>query len=121
MTNSAAGAGSLVDEAVYRPVRSGNALEDTVGRLMQTIRLGVVAPGQTLPAERDLAARFSVSRDTLREAIRELTEAGYLAARRGRYGGTFVANPLPAPPVVPAVPPTASEIEDVIGLREILE
>lgn len=112
---------SLVDEAVFRPVRSGNSLEDTVGRLMQTIRLGVVSPGQALPAERDLAARFSVSRDTVREAIRELSEAGYLTAKRGRYGGTFVADPLPPPPIAPAVAPTASEIEDVVGLREILE
>jgi GntR family transcriptional repressor for pyruvate dehydrogenase complex len=112
---------SLVDDAVFRPVRSGNSLEDTVGRLMQTIRLGVVAPGQALPSERDLAARFSVSRDTVREAIRELSEAGYLSSKRGRYGGTFVADPLPAPPVVPAVAPTASEIEDVVGLRQILE
>lgn len=112
---------SLVDEAVFRPVRSGNSLEDTVARLMQTIRLGVVRPGAALPSERDLAARFSVSRDTVREAIRELSEAGYLAPKRGRYGGTFVADPLPAPPVTPAVAPTASEIEDVVGLREILE
>jgi GntR family transcriptional repressor for pyruvate dehydrogenase complex len=112
---------SLVDEAVYRPVRSGNSLEDTVGRLMQTIRLGVVPPGAALPSERDLAARFSVSRDTVREAIRELSEAGYLTSKRGRYGGTFVTDPLPPPPVAPAVAPTASEIEDVVGLREILE
>jgi GntR family transcriptional repressor for pyruvate dehydrogenase complex len=112
---------SLVDEAVFRPVRSGNSLEDTVARLMQTIRLGVVSPGDALPSERDLAARFSVSRDTVREAIRELSEAGYLTSKRGRYGGTFVTDPLPPPPVVPAVAPTASEIEDVVGLREILE
>jgi DNA-binding FadR family transcriptional regulator len=118
---STPGGPSLVDEAVFRPVRSGNSLEDTVGRLMQTIRLGVVPPGSALPSERDLAARFSVSRDTVREAIRELSEAGYLTSKRGRYGGTFVADPLPTPPVAPAVAPTASEIEDVVGLREILE
>ena len=112
---STVGPVSLVDEAVFRPVRSGNSLEDTVGRLMQTIRLGVVAPGQALPSERDLAARFSVSRDTVREAIRELSEAGYLTPRRGRYGGTFVADPVPAPPVTPAVMPTAAEIEDVVA------
>src|SRR5258705_3278808 len=89
---------SLVDEAVFRPLRVGNSLEDTVARLMQTIRLGVVAPGEALPSERELALRFSVSRDTVREAIRELSDAGYLVPRRGRYGGTFVSEPLPAPP-----------------------
>ncbi|MGV3713969.1 FadR/GntR family transcriptional regulator [Pseudolysinimonas sp.] len=113
--------GSLVDEAVFRPVRTGNSLEDTVGRLMQTIRLGIVPPGQALPAERELAARFSVSRDTVREAIRELSEAGYLVPRRGRYGGTFVADPLPPPPTELAVAPAPGEVEDLLGLREILE
>lgn len=108
----------LADEVLFRPVRNGNAFEDTVARLLQTIRLGVVAPGEALPAERDLATRFSVSRDTVREAIRSLSDAGYLIARRGRYGGTFVSETLPAPD---AVPPDADEIEDVLVLREILE
>jgi GntR family transcriptional regulator, transcriptional repressor for pyruvate dehydrogenase complex len=117
MTNTGA---SLIDGVVFRPVRSGNALEDTVGRLMQTIRLGVVEPGNALPSERDLAARFSVSRDTVREAIRELSEAGYLVAKRGRYGGTFVADPLPAPSELVVVP-SAADVEDLLGLRELLE
>ena len=55
---------------LFRPVRAGNAFEDTVARLLQTIRLGVVAPGEGLPSERDLAVRFSVSRDTVRDAIK---------------------------------------------------
>ena len=85
-------------------------------RLLQMIRLGIVEPGSALPPERDLAASFSVSRDTVREAIRSLSDAGWLVARRGRYGGTFVSEVLPAPPPDPARPP-ASEIEDVLGLR----
>lgn len=108
----------LADEVLFRPVRNGNAFEDTVARLLQTIRLGVVAPGEALPAERDLAARFSVSRDTVREAIRSLADAGYLVRRRGRYGGTFVSELLPA---ADAAPPTAAELDDVLGLRGILE
>jgi DNA-binding FadR family transcriptional regulator len=103
---------------VYRPVRGGNALEDTVARLVQTVRLGLVAPGESLPSERDLAASYRVSRDTVREAIGELADAGYLVRRRGRYGGTFVADPLPRP-VVPTV--DAVELDDVLGLRRVLE
>jgi len=118
---TAARGGSLVDDAVYRPVRSGNSLEDTVARLMQTIRLGVVPPGQALPSERELAMRFSVSRDTVREAIRELADAGYLVSRRGRYGGTFVSDPLPVPAAGSVVAPSAAELDDILGLREILE
>ena len=34
------------------------------------IALGIVPPGEALPAERELALRFSVSRDTVREAIK---------------------------------------------------
>jgi len=112
---------SLIDDAVFRPVRSGNSLEDTVARLMQTIRLGVVAPGQALPSERELALRFSVSRDTVRDAIRELADAGYLVSRRGRYGGTFVSDPLPAPRAGTVTAPSAAQLDDILGLRDILE
>ena len=117
-------AGSLADEVLFRPVRNGNAFEDTVARLLQTIRLGIVPPGEALPAERELAARFSVSRDTVRDAIRSLSDAGYLVSRRGRYGGTFVSETLPSAgaggnPV--AEIPTVADIDDVLGLREILE
>ena len=42
----------LAEETFFRPVRPGNAFEDTVQRLLQTIRVGVVAPGGTLPSER---------------------------------------------------------------------
>ena len=72
---------SLADDIVFRPVRSGNAFEDTVARLLQAVQLGIVEPGGALPAERDLAVRFSVSRDTVRDAIRSLADAGYLVSR----------------------------------------
>jgi GntR family transcriptional repressor for pyruvate dehydrogenase complex len=117
------GAASLADDVVFRPVRGGNAFEDTVARLLQAVRLGIVEPGGALPPERDLAARFSVSRDTVRDAIRSLAEAGYLVARRGRYGGTFVSEPLPVEHQGPgdSTAYTSAEIDDVLALREILE
>ena len=81
-----------VGVGLWRPVRGGNAFEITVARLAQAIRLGMVAAGDQLPPERELAERLQVSRVTLREAIRALREAGYLESRRGRTGGTFVLS-----------------------------
>ncbi|MBF8188270.1 FadR family transcriptional regulator [Nonomuraea sp. K274] len=82
---------------VLRPVRAGNAFEETVERLLQAIKLGVVAPGDKLPPERELAVQLGISRVTLREAIRALSDAGYLDVRRGRYGGAFVTYAPPEP------------------------
>ena len=84
---------------VLRPVREGNAFEETVERLLTVIKLGVVGPGDRLPPERELAAQLGISRLTLREAIRELNEAGYVESRRGRLGGTFITYTRPAPNV----------------------
>jgi DNA-binding FadR family transcriptional regulator len=85
--------------ALLRPVREGNAFEETVERLLMIIKLGLVAPGERFPAERELAAQLGISRLTLREAISELTKAGYVEPRRGRTGGTFVTYARPAPSV----------------------
>jgi DNA-binding FadR family transcriptional regulator len=82
---------------LLRPVREGNAFEETVERLLMLIKLGVVGPGERFPAERELAAQLGISRLTLREAIGELQRAGYVQSRRGRSGGTFVTGTPPAP------------------------
>jgi DNA-binding FadR family transcriptional regulator len=83
--------------SLLRPVREGNAFEETVERLLTLIKLGVVGPGERFPAERELAAHLGISRLTLREAISELQRAGYVEPRRGRSGGTFVTGAPPAP------------------------
>ncbi len=77
-------------DVIFRPIHSVNAFEETIERLAQAIKLGVVPPGAKLPSERELVDQFHISRATLREAIRALELAGYLQARRGRGGGTFV-------------------------------
>lgn len=107
-------------DPLLRPVRLGNAFEDTVGRLLETIRLGVLRPGESLPPERELAAKLGVSRDTVRDAIRSLTDAGYLVVRRGRYGGTFLTDELPTHPTE-LRGLSRGEIDDAVRLREILE
>ncbi|WP_433463775.1 FadR/GntR family transcriptional regulator [Spirillospora sp. CA-128828] len=87
----------LAASAVFRPVRTGNAFEETVERLLQAIKLGVVDRGERLPPERELAPLLGVSRVTLREAIRAVQQEGYVESRRGRFGGTFVTYERPKP------------------------
>lgn len=79
-------------QALLRPVREGNAFEETIERVLSMIKLGVVGVGDRLPPERELAQRLAVARVTVREAIRALQEAGVVESRRGRYGGTFVCS-----------------------------
>lgn len=46
--------------------------------------------GDKIPSENELAARFKVSRLTVRQALSQLTQEGFLKTRRG--AGTFVAD-----------------------------
>ena len=85
--------------AVFEPVQTATTLEETVERLGTAIRLGLLAPGDRLPPERDLADQFGIARSTLRQALTSLTESGHLVATRGRGGGTFVSE---APPLAEA-------------------
>jgi len=52
---------------------------------------GAQAPGDRLPAEDELAARFGVSRITIRKAVEGLVGRGILEIRRGK--GTYVCAP----------------------------
>lgn len=84
-------------EAVFMPVRPASTFEETVERLGSAIRLGLLAPGDKLPPERELARRLRISRSTLRQALTTLVQSGHLVSLRGRSGGTFVAErPPPA-------------------------
>ena len=110
--------------AVLGPVRSQNAFEETVEKLLTVIKLGVVGPGSRFPAERQLSQLLGVSRITLREAIRALQHAGYVESRRGRFGGTFVTYtpPAPSPTEVRRIAvEDADKISDALTFRMAVE
>jgi DNA-binding FadR family transcriptional regulator len=86
-----------VQQALFLPVRSQTAFEETMERLGTAIKLGLLTPGTRLPAERDLCEQLGIARSTLRQALTALVQSGHLIAVRGRGGGTFVAD---APPLV---------------------
>ena len=63
-------------------------------QIKQTIKGWIVnkefGPGNKIPSENELADRFNVSRLTVRQAISQLTQEGFLNSRRGE--GTFVTS-----------------------------
>ncbi|MDO5493763.1 MAG: FCD domain-containing protein [Nesterenkonia sp.] len=105
--------------ALLGQARQGNALEETVEVVLRGLKLGVFAPGDRLPAERQLAEDLGVSRSTLREALAELQSAGYLMVRRGRYGGTFVTSPPPNEQARTMF--TSDRLHDVLTFRLAVE
>jgi GntR family transcriptional repressor for pyruvate dehydrogenase complex len=61
-----------------------------VARIVELIRTGNLRPGDRLPPERELVEIFSISRPSLREAMRALSTLGIVESRHG--GGTFVTD-----------------------------
>ncbi|MFE9098564.1 GntR family transcriptional regulator [Streptomyces sp. NPDC007264] len=72
--------------------------------LLGELRAGTIPPGERLPGERQLAAHFRVSRETVRQALQMLRRGGLVATdRRGSHatlpGATAERAPSPAFPV----------------------
>ncbi|WP_030907533.1 FadR/GntR family transcriptional regulator [Streptomyces sp. NRRL F-5126] len=111
---------------VLRPVHAGNGFEEALEQILQVLRLGLVGPGERLPAERMLAERLRISRVVLREVLKVLADQGLVTSRRGRYGGTFV---LPRPAAGAPGSGRAelrrrmadTDLDDVLRFREVLE
>lgn len=58
--------------------------------ILQSLQQGEWKPGEAIPSEMDLAARFRVSQGTVRKAIDELAADNLVMRRQGK--GTFVAT-----------------------------
>ncbi len=71
-------------------VRAPATYELVVEHIRRALALGGFAPGDRLPAERELAQQLGVSRTTLREAVRVLEGEGMPTVKRGAAGGITV-------------------------------
>lgn len=80
------------------PLTPQSRATDVVERVTEAIHLGLLADGEQLPVEVELARLFGVAPMTVREALAELREQGLVVTRRGRTGGSFVRRPA-RPPV----------------------
>jgi len=76
---------------LYNTVRSPRLYEQIVEQIIKLIKNGDLVKGDRLPAERELAEQFGVSRTAVREAIKALRERGLIDVQPGR--GTFINDP----------------------------
>lgn len=60
------------------------------GLILQSLQSGEWKPGEAIPSEMELAARFRVSQGTVRKAIDDLAAENLVVRRQGK--GTFVAT-----------------------------
>jgi DNA-binding GntR family transcriptional regulator len=61
--------------------------------LASAIDAGLIPPGESLPAEREMSERLEVSRSTLRQGLKDLAQMGLVATRPG--AGTVVVGHIP--------------------------
>jgi DNA-binding FadR family transcriptional regulator len=74
-------------EPAARQRAADHVFESLAGAILQ----GKLLPDEALPPERELAARFEISRVLVREAIHKLKELGLVRVRQG--GQTIVLDP----------------------------
>jgi GntR family transcriptional regulator, transcriptional repressor for pyruvate dehydrogenase complex len=75
---------------MYKVIQNARLYEQIVQQIEESIQRGDLKVGSQLPAERELAQSFGVSRTAVREAVKALREKGLVEAYAGR--GTFITN-----------------------------
>ena len=109
---------------LFRPVTTRSTVRNVVDQIVESLRAELISEGEFLPSERTLAQTMGVSRRTIREAIRLLTEAGIVEVLPGSAGGIRVIS-IWVPPELgddasPATP-QADRIFEVLEARRTLE
>ena len=103
------------------------ALTPTTPRIIAEVIRGLIhrgelSPGDRLPPERALADQLGVARVSLRDALAQLHQEGYLVARRGAHGGTFVTGLAePRRRWVRRMRENPADLEDIIDYRIAIE
>jgi GntR family transcriptional regulator, transcriptional repressor for pyruvate dehydrogenase complex len=109
----------------FDPIQPLRAHEYVAEQIRRHIALRLVAPGESLPSERELASMFGVGRPTIQHALRLLEADHLVEARRGRRGGTFVTRPAEGSPVmeelIGRLLRRRGELEELLVYRRAIE
>lgn len=77
---------------MFQTAKQTKVFQDVVAQIQNAILDGRLKTGDTLPSERQLKEMFSISRGTLREALRVLEQKGLIEIKLGVGGGSVVKD-----------------------------
>lgn len=105
------------------PISNQSIVDIVIDRLTEAIINGELKPGDQIPVETELAHKFGVGRNTVREAIRILVAYGVLVIRRaeGTYVNTGFSPKVLNPMVYSIILRSNGSFHELIGLREVIE
>ncbi len=106
----------------FSPIKTKHLYEKVEELILEFIHQGKLQSGDRLPPERSLAETFGVSRNSVREAIRALTEKKVLESRRG--DGTYIRTPDDSALVTTlaqTIRIQQNRLNDIFEFREMIE
>jgi GntR family transcriptional repressor for pyruvate dehydrogenase complex len=115
--------GLAVTDDAFGPLAAVRLADGVLAALSQAILDGRLKPGEALPSEATLAARFGVSKQVVREAVRQLAALGAVQIGQGR--ATRVVEMTDALPLARfwrfAVGSTREGLAEAVELRRMIE
>lgn len=114
--------GGEIDPRAFRPVVDSRAHEHVVDQIAFGIRSGVYRVGEKLPSVAGLADQFRVSKPTIGEAIRLLSDNGIVESKRGVTGGvTVIKDDIPTSLLGLVPERRQTDIREILEARRAVE
>lgn len=109
-------------EAIFSTIRTSRIPDEVYRQIVALISSGRLKPGEKLPSEREMAAEFGVSRQSVREALSKARSMGLIEIRQGE--GSFVLSTVGesmGSPLKVILEEQAERIFEFLEIRKLVE
>jgi len=107
----------------FKQIKSESVVQQIINAFTEEIINGDLKPGDKLPTEMELAEKFGVGRNSVREAVKILVYMGVLKIKRA--GGTYVCDGFQEcmidPMIFGIILDNSKDGKNLIELREVME
>jgi GntR family transcriptional repressor for pyruvate dehydrogenase complex len=122
VTEAAPRAGASPGAWIFRPMHDPRMHERVVDQITFAIRSGAYRVGDRLPSVEQMAHDMQVSKPTVGEAIRVLSDFGVVKSRRGVHGGvTVVSDNIPTTLLLLTKGQAKSPLRELLEARRPVE